>query len=106
MSEEQKTYRLTAKGRSAVARGGRVPAPLDGAQLLGAVDRLDDHVADALQNWLLKCEADGLIERVPAPAQAAPSPGGVEIDDEVSWADISLTRLGVYLSHERVGRRA
>ena len=105
MSEEQKTYRLTAKGRSALARGARVAVPLEGAQLLGALDRLDDHVADALQNWLLKCEADGLIERVRAPASAE-SPAGAELDSEVSWADVSLTRLGVYLSHERVGRRA
>jgi CheY-like chemotaxis protein len=121
---QKPTYRLTPKGRSALAARASAPAPLDLASILGIFDQSADplvirsylagYLAHVVDDWLASFEAEGLIERAAmAPALKAPvrstplvAVSREQMEREVSFADMSLTRIGVYLSQERVARRA
>jgi len=112
------TYRLTTKGRSLRAHGGSVPAPLDYASILGVLEQTGDPVAvrayltgyltHLVEGWLARFEAEGLIERIPL-TQARPEPmpilEGEALEREISFADTSLTGIGVYISQQRLARR-
>ena len=82
-------YRLTAEGRSLWSRRDVLELPPDYRRILGLVESAGHH--EAIAPYLLaEFEALRLIEP----------------DPEVSFADISLTRLGVYVNYERISRRA
>ena len=116
---QQYTYRLTTKGRSVGRQGGNVPAPLDYASILGVLDHTGDPVAirsyltgyltHLVEGWLVHFEAEGLIERIPVaktrPAEPMPVLEGEALERETSFADTSLTGLGVYISQQRLARR-
>ncbi|MFN2645438.1 MAG: response regulator [Burkholderiales bacterium] len=120
---QKPTYRLTPKGRSALAARASVPVPLDCASILGILDRTSDplvirsylagYLAHVVDDWLTAFEADGLIERTAAapalklPATLTPisAVSDEDMEREVSFADMSLTRIGVYIAQERIARR-
>ena len=124
MNEKQFIYRVTVKGRSLSDQGLTLPAPLDYSSILAVLDRSGDplvvrsylagYLAHVVDGWLAQLETDGLIERVAAPAREPATPAlasaraaleGAALDDEISFADLSLSRLGVYVSNERVAQR-
>jgi CheY-like chemotaxis protein len=104
-----------------------VPLPLDYRRVLGVVDydghadvirsclgRYPSHVVD---EWLTEFEARRLIESISATevdlsrAASATDAPPLEPEDrdalerEVAFADISLSRLGVYLAYDRIAHR-
>jgi len=104
-----------------------VPLPLDYRRVLGLVDydghadvirsclgRYPDHVVD---EWLTEFEARRLIESISAAEVDLPRAANetdappLEPEDrealerEVAFADISLSRLGVYLAYDRIANR-
>ena len=120
-------YRLTSQGRALWSRRKKVALPADYRRILGLVDfnghvevirgqlaRYPDHVVDG---WLSEFEAINLIEGLsvkPPPLseiarKVAPPP--LEDDEkerfsqDAAFADISLSRLGVYIAHDRVANR-
>jgi CheY-like chemotaxis protein len=127
VSQQKKFYRLTAEGRSLWARRDKLPLPVDYRRILGLVEfsgypeviksHLPRHPARLVEQWLNEFEAMRLIESISAKEislaeisrKAEPPP--VEVEDlrtseaEVSFADISLSRLGVYLAYDRVTHR-
>jgi two-component system, OmpR family, response regulator len=124
---QKKFYRLTTEGRSLWGRRKKLPLPLDYRRILGLVDFsgypevIQSHLARfpgrQVEQWLSEFEAMRLIESISAKevslAELARStePPPVELEDlratdaEVSFADISLSRLGVYLAYDRIAGR-
>jgi CheY-like chemotaxis protein len=124
---EKRFYRLTAEGRSLWARRENVRMPLDYRRILGLVDYsghpevihsyLARYPGELVDEWLSEFEALRLIESLSDKPQSLPEiarktePPPLELEDlehlepEVSYADISLTRLGLYVSYERIGKR-
>lgn len=124
---QKKLYRLTSEGRSLWGRRRKLRLPSDYRRILGMVEfsghpevirsYLPMHSAGLVDQWLVEFEALRLIEAVPGAQvelaaiarKAAPPPP--EVDDarvsapEVSYADTSLSRLGVYAAHERIAGR-
>ena len=114
---KNQSYRLTAKGRSATS-AATVPPRLDYSHVLGILDHTGDplvirsylagYLAHVVDDWLVALEAQGLIERVPEgtkPQPARPAPAIDTTDPRISYADMSLNNLGVYIASERVARR-
>lgn len=127
MGQERKFFRLTSEGRSLWARRKNLPLPLDYRRILGLVDfsghpevirsylaRFPAHVVD---EWLAEFEALRLIESITA-AEVSLSdisrktePPPIEDEDirnsepEIAFADISLSRLGVYVAYDRIANR-
>jgi CheY-like chemotaxis protein len=128
LSQEKKFYRLTSEGRSLWARRQNVRLPLDYRRILGLVDfaghpevirsYLGRFPGPVVDQWLTEFEALRLIESISATPQSLSElarktePPPLEAEDleylepEVSFADISLTRLGIYVSYERIANRA
>jgi len=123
----RKFFRLTSEGRSLWARRTTLPLPPDYRRILGLVDfaghsevirsylaRYPDEVVD---EWLTEFEALRLIESIAAPEvnlaeiSRKTEPPPIEVDDlwgseaEVAFADISLSRLGVYVAYDRIANR-
>ncbi|HEY3077164.1 MAG TPA: response regulator [Burkholderiales bacterium] len=127
VAQDKKFFRLTSEGRSLWARRKSLPLPLDYRRILGLVDyaghpevirsylaRYPGHVVD---EWLSEFEALKLIESIAATEVSLSEisrktePPPLEAEDignselEVTFADISLTRLGVYVAYDRVANR-
>jgi CheY-like chemotaxis protein len=129
MDQAKKFYQLTAEGDSLWSRRESMNLPLDYRRILGLVAfdghrevigahlaRYPAHTVDA---WLAEFEGLRLIEAVPLPEEKSlpelaeeKSAPPLELEDrerfepETSFADISLTRLGVYVNFERIAHRA
>lgn len=127
MAQQRRFYRLTAEGRSLWTRRERLPLPLEYRRVLGMVDfcgypevirtymaRFPGRLVD---QWLTEFEALRLIESISAEETSLSeisrkSPPPVELEDargaesEATFADISLSRLGVYVAYDRVANRA
>lgn len=106
----------------------RVPLPLDYRRILGLVDyaghravirsHLGRFAPEIVDEWLANFAGVGLIasdrppasERLASIGVASPPPIEPEdlaaLEEECSLADISLTRLGVYVATDRVSIRA
>ena len=121
-------YRLTSEGRTLWSRRMDIALPEDYRRVLGLVDFCGYHdvirgylghyperVVDA---WLTEFQTLGLIEMIVSQppqlaelfSRAAPAPPLEESDQQriaadAKFADISLARLGAYVSHERVANR-
>lgn len=126
--QQKSFYRLTAEGRSLWARRETVRLPLDYRRILGTVD-FDGHravigahlarfPAQRVDQWLDEFEALNLIEPAELPEektldQLAEEKSAPPMEDEdrealppeASYADISLTRAGVYVNEWRVANR-
>lgn len=123
---EKQCFRLTSAGRALWARRGELQLPLDYRRILGLVD-YDGH-AEVVRSYLARYpgrvvdrlltefQARGLIEaaadsKVELSTIARPGAPPLEPEDaqaierNVSLADISLSRLGVYVAHERIAHR-
>lgn len=124
---EKKFFRLTSKGHALWARRKDLPLAPEYRRILGLVD-YSGHVnvirsylarfpRNAVDQWLTEFEAMRLIESIAAKeasladlARKADLPP-LEPEDmsggglEVSFADISLSQLGVYVNHERAANR-
>ena len=121
-------YRLTAEGRALWSRRAEVDMPEHYSLVLGLVEscghwevirsRLMRHPQHAVDAWLREFEQLRLIEAgvVAAPgfadligrastAPALPESESERIAEDARFADISLSRLGVYVAHERVTNR-
>src|SRR2546426_3925643 len=125
--QDKKFYRLTAEGRSLGARRAHSRWPLDYRRILGLVDFsghpevIHSHLARypgaMVDEWLSEFEALRLIESISVTQQSLaeiarktePPPRELEdcehFEPEVSFADISLTRLGLYVAYERIPNR-
>jgi len=127
MAKERRFYRLTSEGRSLWARRKKLPLPLDYRRILGLVQFsgfpevirscLARYPGRVVDEWLTEFEALRLIESISAKEvtlseisrKAEPPP--LEEDDirstesEVAFADISLSRLGVYVAYDRIANR-
>ena len=128
MDESRKFYQLTAEGRALWSRRENVRLPLDYRRILGLVD-FDGHreviasylaryPAQTVDDWLAEFESLRLIEPAPLPEEKTlpqlaeeKSAPPIELEDrehfepEASFADMSLTRLGVYVNYERLRNR-
>ena len=121
---EKKLYRLTSKGRSLWVRRKDLPLEPEYRRILGLVEYsghrdvirsyLGRYPRNLVDEWLTEFEAMRLIESIAAKEvsladlsrKTAPPP--LEPEDmgasglEISFADISLSQLGVYVNHDRV----
>jgi len=120
-------FRLTSEGRSLWTRRESLRLPLDYRRILGLVDFsgysqvIHSYLAQypdlVVEEWLTEFEALRLIEAIAVPEQSLyeiakkTEPPPIEPEDfekfepEVSFADISLTRLGVYIAFDRIRHR-
>ena len=127
MGEARKFFRLTSEGRSLWARRKDLALPLDYRRILGLVDftghpevirsYLARYPGKVVDEWLNEFQALRLIESISATEVSLSEisrktePPPVEIEDirnleqEVSFADISLSRLGVYVAYDRIANR-
>lgn len=129
MSDDKKFYQLTSEGKLLWAKRDKVPLPLDYRRVLGLVEYsghaevIRTHLArfpkEFVDRWLKEFQELRLIEAVAAPADEKSLPAlledisapPIEPEDvehsapEVSFADVSLSRLGVYVNSERVANR-
>lgn len=126
MGQQRRFYRLTSEGRALWTRRESLPLPLEYRRVLGLVDYcgypevvrtyLARFPARLVDQWLTEFEALRLIESIAAEdvslsEVSRKSPPPVELEDmrvsesEVSFADISLSRLGVYVAYDRVANR-
>ncbi len=122
-------YRLTSKGQALRSRPESASLPSLSIRILGLVEaygyrtvirselaRYPDRMVDG---WLTELEANQLIESIsakppPSLAEIARKTPALTLDDEerrlfagdASFADISLSHLGVYIAQERVAHRA
>src|SRR4051812_28655583 len=126
--EQAKYFQLTPEGEALWSRRENVPLPLDYRRILGLVEfdghravirsHLAKHSTQTVDNWLAEFEALRLIESAPEPEERTltelaeqKSPPPIETEDreqlepEASFADMSLTRLGVYVNNERIANR-
>jgi CheY-like chemotaxis protein len=128
MTPRNKFYQLTPEGRTLWARRKTLRLPLDYRRILGLVDfaghqpviasYLARYPAQQIEKWLAEFEALKLIEQAELPeektlpelAQEKSAPP-IEDEDvqyfepEVSFADVSLSRLGAYINNERIANR-
>ena len=126
--QSKRFYRLTAEGHSLWSRRNTVRLPLDYRRILGTVD-FDGHrevigahlarfPAQRVEEWLNEFETLNLIEPAELPEEKTldelaeeKSAPPIEEEDrealppEASYADISLTRAGVYVNEWRVANR-
>lgn len=126
--QQKRFYRLTAEGHSLWSRRNTVRLPLDYRRILGTVD-FDGHrevigahlarfPAQRVEEWLSEFETLNLIEPAELPEEKTldelaeeKSAPPIEEEDrealppEASYADISLTRAGVYVNEWRVANR-
>ena len=126
--QSKRFYRLTAEGHSLWSRRNTVRLPLDYRRILGMVD-FDGHrevigahlarfPAQRVEEWLNEFETLNLIEPAELPEEKTldelaeeKSAPPIEEEDrealppEASYADISLTRAGVYVNEWRVANR-
>ena len=127
MSQEKKFYRLTSEGRSLWSRRENMRLPLDYRRILGLVDftghpevirsHLARYPGHVVEEWLTEFEALRLIEAISvtpeslSEIQRKTEPPPILLEDyehfepELSFADISLTRLGIYVAYERIANR-
>lgn len=120
-------FRLTSEGRALWSRRDELAMPEEYRRVLALVEadghkevirsRLARYPDEVVERWLNEFEATNLIEAIAAKPpklsqiarKAKLSPLEAEeqrrFDDEADYADISLTRLGIYVSHERVRHR-
>jgi CheY-like chemotaxis protein len=120
-------FRLTSEGRALWSRREELAMPEEYRRVLALVEadghkevirsRLARYPDEVVERWLNEFEATNLIEAIAArppklsqiARKAKLSPLEAEeqrrFDDEADYADISLTRLGIYVSHERVRHR-
>ena len=120
-------YRLTFAGQALWSRRDALTMSEEFRRILELVDtcghrdvirsRLARFPDDLVEKWLTEFEATNLIEAIAAKppklaqiarkATLSPAEEAEQrrFDDEAQYADISLTRLGVYVSHERVRHR-
>ena len=128
MSRRTRTfYRLTSEGETLWSRRHNVELPEHYRRILGLVEfsghkevirsHLGRYPEEVVNGWLKEFEALNLIELTwidrPSLADlgAKPAPPPLEDDDkarisaEVRFADISLSRLGAYVHHDRVVNR-
>ena len=127
VAQERKFFRLTSEGRSLWARRNNLPLPLEYRRILGLVDYaghpevirsyLARYPGQVVDEWLNEFEALRLIESISATEVSLSEisrktePPPLEAEDighselEVSFADISLTRLGVYVAYDRIAHR-
>lgn len=127
-NQRKKYFQLTTEGRSLWSRRDKVRLPLDYRRILGTVD-FDGHrevigtnlarfPAPRVDEWLAEFEALNLIEPADLPDEKTlpelaeeKSAPPIEEEDrealppEASYADISLTRAGVYVNEWRVVNR-
>jgi CheY-like chemotaxis protein len=126
--QQKRFYRLTAEGHSLWSRRDTVRLPLDYRRILGTVD-FDGHrevigahlarfPAQRVEEWLNEFEMLNLIEPAELPEEKTldelveeKSAPPIEEEDrealppEASYADMSLTRAGVYVNEWRVANR-
>jgi CheY-like chemotaxis protein len=127
MAEPRKFYRLTSAGRSLWATRKTMPLPPEYRRILGLVDnaghvevissQVGKYRREVVSDWLSEFEAAGLIESISGTEVALsklaresdPPPVGPEdlpgFAQETTFADISLSRLGVYVGHDRIANR-
>jgi len=128
MNPAKKYYRLTAEGESLWSRRESMRLPLDYRRILGLVEfdghrevigaNLAQFPAASVDQWLDEFETLRLIESAPLPEEKTldqlaeeKSAAPIELEDrerfepEASFADVSLTRLGVYVNNERIAAR-
>ena len=120
-------YRLTSEGRSLWERRDELAMPEEYRRILGLIEacghktvirsRLSHFPDETVERWLTEFEATNLIEAIAAKApklsQIARKSTLTPLEeterrrfiDEADFADISLTRLGIYVSHDRVRHR-
>ncbi len=119
-------YTLTAEGRTLWLRRDQVSLPPDYRRILGTVQccgfkevirsRLARYPEPAVERWLKEFEAINLIEASWADAPSLLELRGnagthtceVEEGDvaaDARYADMSLSRMGAYIAHERVANR-
>lgn len=129
MDQAKKYFQLTSEGRSLWSRRESLRLPLDYRRILGLVEfdghrpvigsHLARYPAKMVDDWLTEFEALRLIEAVPPPEEKTltelveeKSSPPIELEDrehfepEASFADMSLTRLGVYVNNERIANRS
>jgi CheY-like chemotaxis protein len=126
VGRERKFYRLTTEGRALWTRRESLPLPLEYRRVLGLVDfygypevirsYLARFPARLVDQWLSEFEALRLIESIPAAEVSlaeisGKTPPPIELEDvrasesEVTFADMSLSRLGVYVAYDRIANR-
>lgn len=120
-------YRLTSEGRALWSRRDQLALSEEFRRILELVDacghkevirsRLARFPDDLVEKWLGEFEATNLIEAIAAKppklsqiarrAKLSPAEEAEQrrFAEEADYADISLTRLGIYVSHERVRHR-
>lgn len=128
VQHSKRCFRLTPEGHSIWRMRGSVPLPLDYRRILGLVEysghaevlhsRLARLPAGEVDRLLAEFESIRLIEPVPAreprleelAATAAPPPIEPEdlaaYENDCTYVDTSLSRLGVYVATDRAARRA
>ena len=127
LSQEKKFYRLTSEGRSLWSRREQMKLPIDYRRILGLVDftghpevirsYLARYPIQVVDEWLSEFEALRLIEAISVTQESLTElvrktePPPILLEDyehfepELSFADISLTRLGIYVAYERIANR-
>lgn len=126
MGQHRKLYRLTSEGRALWTRRDSVPLPVEYRRVLGLVDHvgypevirsyLARFPARVVDQWLTEFEALRLIEAISAAedvdlAEISRKAPPLDLEDmrasesEVTFADISLSRLGVYVAYDRIANR-
>jgi len=120
-------YRLTSEGRALWSRRNELALPEDYRRVLELVDsvghrdvirsRLMQYPGEVVERWLSEFEAKNLIRAITArppklsqiarksklsPVEEADR---LRLAEEADFADISLTRLGVYIANDRVRHR-
>jgi len=126
VGQERRFYRLTSEGRALWTRRESLPLPVQHRRVLGLVDYcgypevvrtyLARFPARLVDKWLTEFEALRLIESIAAEDVSLAeisrkSPPPVELEDardaasEATFADISLSRLGVYVAFDRIANR-
>jgi CheY-like chemotaxis protein len=125
--EKRRFFRLTAEGRSLWSRRDSLPLPADYQRVLGMVEfagypevirsHLARYPGTVVDEWLTEFEALRLIESISAAdvsldeisRKAEPPPaeaGDLRHSElEVSFVDVSLSRLGVYVAFDRIANR-
>ena len=121
-------YRLTAEGRALWSRRDQLALPDEYRRVLELVEsyghrevirsRLAQYADEVVERWLSEFEATNLVEAIAAKApklsqiarRSKLSPAEEEEQrrftaEEADFADISLTRLGIYVARDRVAHR-
>ncbi len=126
--EPRNFYRLTSKGQALRSRPESASLPTLSIRILGLVEaygyktvirsELARYPDRMVEGWLTELEAKELIESIsatpPSLAEIATKTPALALDEEerrlfegdASFADISLSHLGVYIAQERVANRA